>query len=123
MRSSDWSSDVCSSDLFAHRAPAAGRAMQIIVVEDERLPIGGFLHVQLEAMPGSDGGLERRHAVFHPPVAVQPTVREGLGDQPEQPLLAACTQCLNLRRRRRLHPLPPLRSEGHTSELQSLITN
>src|SRR3546814_5236360 len=90
--------------------------MQTIVVEDERLPIGGFLHVQLEAMPGSDGGLERRHAVFHPPVAVQPTVREGLGDQPAQPLLAACTQCLNLRRRRRLH-----RSEAHTSELQSLI--
>src|SRR3546814_18146491 len=79
--------------------------MQTIVVEDERLPIGGFLHVQLEAMPGSDGGLERRHAVFHPPVAVQPTVREGPGDQPEQPPLAARTQCLNLRIRRRLHSL------------------
>src|SRR3546814_17672550 len=34
--------------LFAHRAPAAGQALQIIVVDDERLPNGGFLHVQLD---------------------------------------------------------------------------
>src|SRR3546814_5283421 len=47
--------------LFAHRAPAAGQAMQIIVVEDARMPICGFMHVQLEAIPGRAGGLGRSH--------------------------------------------------------------
>src|SRR3546814_7557708 len=58
-------------------------------------------------------------------ILMQPTMREGAVDQPQQALAPAGAKRFSQQRWRQLHPLPPPhsreRSEAHTSELQSLM--
>src|SRR3546814_5223175 len=109
MRISDWSSDVCSSDLVeARRAPVAPA-----VDADVHAPDGAV------AGPGQAADHQRAAPVGHR------RLRAGAGDdrlhvhQPgEAPRLAVGQQVGVLRG---LLAVVPGRSEEHTSELQSLM--
>src|SRR3546814_3743599 len=91
MRISDWSSDVCSSDLDRGRDAAAAAADAVFA--------GG----QLDGRPG--GGAARRVGRCH---------------RPAQPLDAHITKALYAARTAN-SPVNIRRSEEHTSELQSLM--
>src|SRR3546814_8281929 len=59
MRISDWSSDVCSSDLHAFEAsvlaqPAIGLAVAIFFVAGNRMPKMRGMHANLVGAPGFD---------------------------------------------------------------------
>src|SRR3546814_9556803 len=124
MRISDWSSDVCSSDLLE---PGAGRGQRGVRLRDRYLRPGG-----IEGHHGFAAGLIR-HGPYSPNAAVidrnvrievrlrqatsgglKPLPRCGIGSEtkraPATPgLLESLTGCV------------PFRSEEHTSELQSLL--
>src|SRR3546814_3226077 len=91
MRISDWSSDVCSSDLFKHhlRGILAARDPG---QRDERAqpkePRNGAMGAKIV--------VERFHG-YRSPAATRPSFK------------------------RAMRPVPPSRSEEHTSELQSLM--
>src|SRR3546814_4281495 len=128
MRISDWSSDVCSSDLEAAR-PAVGDddalgGLEAPVVEPQaghevqrhaRLQLGGVAAAQAHGALAPVGRVAEADGiagavVLHDAVARQHG-KEGLGDvlaAPPRPRLAEP----------RFHAL---RSEEHTSELQSLM--
>src|SRR3546814_941671 len=100
MRISDWSSDVCSSDLISDRA--AQRTA--IEVGDRYLRarfgqrLGRRQPDPLRAARDKGGAsIEAQHFQIHRPIPV--------------------------RRRRRASPVRGSRSEEHTSELQSLMRN
>src|SRR3546814_7433070 len=96
MRISDWSSDVCSSDLFARARPRRAR--------DAR-------------PPGAVAGVERQRERPHRPLSC-PSGRgypRRSGACPHTDLRAAA------RRRTRVFAAERSRSEEHTSELKSLI--
>src|SRR3546814_10150910 len=102
MRISDWSSDVCSSDLHAREHPQRRCTDRVVAVAGPRMLGSGAAdqHVAAVAVPGQQrqqvaGGEQVRQQVF-----VQAPAQEllRLVDQP-----------------------PALRSEEHTSELQSLM--
>src|SRR3546814_8468512 len=96
MRISDWSSDVCSSDLLRARAEPDGRVGRQPPTAHRR---GGR-------------GAGRFHARRHRGARGTPDAEVA-----RQPLFRAD---LDLRARRR-RARPPDRSEEHTSELQSLM--
>src|SRR3546814_7110912 len=125
MRISDWSSDVCSSDLLAgqilHHILAALRPG---VPQLQQLSAG--LHTHL-----SHGG---SIAILECPLALAQTVQHGKAAILDRILgagtsagqqHAACSQCQNDSVKPvhalLLHPTSNLRSEEHTSELQSLM--
>src|SRR3546814_16315758 len=72
MRISDWSSDVCSSDLFRCQP------IKRIVMKDKGHAVTAHLHVTFHAMPHPDCSVKGRAAVFYHPITVQATMREGL---------------------------------------------
>src|SRR3546814_1478192 len=115
MRISDWSSDVCSSDL---RRPLRGRrsvAPRLVLPAARRGPARG-------GEPRGEGGarLARHPRRHHPRQDRYPGARRRRAPQPR------LHQCLAEARHRPL-PLRPdaegrrHRSEEHTSELQSLM--
>src|SRR3546814_5658277 len=107
MRISDWSSDVCSSDLRAATRPVSAQPIRALVES-----------VQKAAHSGSYRPPCRRPR--RPPIssALRPTWPRRAPFQPHTPRFP-----LNRRpERRRLRGRPPKpRSEEHTSELQSLM--
>src|SRR3546814_10452838 len=126
MRISDWSSDVCSSDLALQRVVAriAGGAekLQGIVghldrhLGGEDLRLRGLQHVGKAGSAvgslmdeGAGGGELRRHVGQHPLQALE------LADRPAELLAPAAVGQRLL--------VGALRSEEHTSELQSLMRN
>src|SRR3546814_3037769 len=113
MRISDWSSDVCSSDLIRPAPAVRGRVRpaprRLGVDRPAALAAAAAGHgVQLRLPPASDRA--RRLPVRRRAAA---------------PAVAVATVAADARRRRAAHGarVPPLRSEEHTSELQSLIRN
>src|SRR3546814_6097203 len=101
MRISDWSSDVCSSDLVEVRQAALEEARQHAA---DRMGIPQ----QHEAVARLDGAQRRRDlVVVGPPVALAPLGHLGV--------VRALALTIDLRH------VEGLRSEEHTSELQSLM--
>src|SRR3546814_9498448 len=108
MRISDWSSDVCSSDLAdAVRAPDAG-ALD---------PLGGRTEDQADAA-FREGIAERGHPARHPAVPLRPRDPTRIAPQ-DRPVLqsARILRDPGTRRRNRVRR----RSEEHTAERQSLM--
>src|SRR3546814_1912808 len=107
MRISDWSSDVCSSDLLAPAEALGHDEAGCREVEG----LGGTLLSQSAQASGDQGHHPGRVADVMQPVAVQ---RDRAGQ-------------VRLHRQGRQHrvekvpPACPIRSEEHTSELQSLM--
>src|SRR3546814_2711868 len=106
MRISDWSSDVCSSDLMAldvgHRL--LGDAPQLTLLEDRQAP--GLL--------GPEPDLE--------PAALADPVEERLeGGGEALGVGHVCAQVVERVAHLPDHPAHIVRSEEHTSELQSLM--
>src|SRR3546814_10800285 len=100
MRISDWSSDVCSSDLQRQQLHAGRRAMvdqhQCVVGRDAGVAVAVALPAAGVAQPGG-GPLAQGTAGL--------AMRRGVGRE----------------RGDREHRQPLIRSEEHTSELQSLM--
>src|SRR3546814_9398974 len=139
MRISDWSSDVCSSDLVAGRAGAlSGKAERALGCIGER----GSRHVgNMRLFPALR--LNRGILGKHIGGAVQPSMPFGrharrLGravvDHPAPPALLgliidialrilpdAAAEPAGMELRAECRPIPPGRSEGPTSKLQSLM--
>src|SRR3546814_8951244 len=104
MRISDWSSDVCSSDLQRSRGPArspSGRAELLIVVGPPVQPGEG---PEVANPPHAGEGVERQHAEL--------PQRQGAG--------RAEVDDVGVTREELRAPAAP-RSDEHTSELQSLM--
>src|SRR3546814_3509832 len=103
MRISDWSSDVCSSDLFAHKARSAPTAV---------------LHHQTRGQASRDRREWRRHIL---PATVRHRCRQDEAESarhsfaPTSSYEAPCGYC------RHADCRWGRRSEEHTSELQSLL--
>src|SRR3546814_9853520 len=108
MRISDWSPDVCSSDLIAHLLPRRmiafaprdeGHAFPMALQLYPRQRPAGIVALRIDAdhQPGIGVGLRTR------------ILAHAVGD--DAPLL----------RSRRHHPPAGTRSEEHTSQLQSLM--
>src|SRR3546814_7958619 len=130
MRISDWSSDVCSSDLRDLEARASGqvgvgRALRAVAarravdhVDAARLQLVGQRHAVLELPAAVDavdrGDPHEQRQLFRPYRAHR------LGDLQREPhaalAIAAVTVVAPVRQRRQEG-----RSEEHTSELQSLM--
>src|SRR3546814_9809464 len=105
MRISDWSSDVCSSDLVAAVAgirggPGAGRPDRRVLAERGRRPADGG-RGRIVGTPAADDRTHPRCRHRHPP-----------------PLGRRRYRCRHQLIR---SPTDPFRSEEHTSELQSLM--
>src|SRR3546814_10842460 len=108
MRISDWSSDVCSSDLPRRRVPLGDVARHVDAAEEHR-------------NAARAGALERREpvarlfeadAILHPqPVDVVP----------HRPRAGTEGGIRHQHRARGIVREPDMRSEEHTSELQSLM--
>src|SRR3546814_6843375 len=99
MRISDWSSDVCSSDLDRHAAAAVGEAHQYLVAV-------ALLHVAVQG--------ERAEAVVGERADQFGDVAARVAEHHARFGLVAHQQ-------RGDHRRPANRSEEHTSELQSLM--
>src|SRR3546814_3103099 len=106
MRISDWSSDVCSSDLLAGAAALAGRRRQ--------LPAGRARAAGLPRAAPAGPAHRRRPGDGHRGAAVDSRI-EPLRRRARRRARTA----LRLRLALRAGPAP--RSEEHTSELQSLM--
>src|SRR3546814_1543695 len=102
MRISDWSSDVCSSDLHVHRIGAARDD-----VGDERLAADATV----DGAPEIDG-VAHKEPVFgaHP---ARKTPRQFLAHLAQRPIAVRLEEEQGAARQ--------FRSEEHTSELQSLM--
>src|SRR3546814_1630679 len=103
MRISDWSSDVCSSDLIQHGRVAHGLCRGQQDADrgaDACEELSGLWRVHAD--PGRSGGRDQRAAGYR---------------RAEPPALQAQTR----RAGRKLRPRGVGRSEEHTSELQSLM--
>src|SRR3546814_5024189 len=123
MRISDWSSDVCSSDLHACLQALAQRPRFVLV--HRRRP-------GLRLITGQDAEQDILARAVHQPRIDGCPVRRL--DRPQRPS-AGGRESLQLHRTRRRKPLAidrrgleqhlalihPIRSEEHTSELQSLM--
>src|SRR3546814_3316382 len=107
MRISDWSSDVCSSDLASSLRRRVGSIVVLVGVRAVHQPVDGVHQVGV----ADDRGLAQRHGR-----RVQEAVCEGVGEEVEHRLGRMAGGQLLLRARQHLG-----RSEEHTSELQSLM--
>src|SRR3546814_5104011 len=111
MRISDWSSDVCSSDLDGLAARFAGRRI-VAVTSHRRENFGGGM----EAIARSIADIAERPDVavifpVHPNPHVRPVMDAVLGGLPDVAMIEPLDYPHFVR----------LRSEEHTSELQSLM--
>src|SRR3546814_7294486 len=112
MRSSDWSSDVCASDLLVLE-PLLQRLDGLVEVPAHRLDVGHELlvgHDDLSPLPRSQG----REVVLGDPAADLQPLRCGHDILADQALLQAAVEAA-------LQDRALIRSEEHTSELQSLM--
>src|SRR3546814_5863582 len=107
MRISDWSSDVCSSDLQRQRALAQHGFVEFANVEARTEFVFGAL-AQLGDLQLPDHVARRLPRPVE--IAVDLARDVGLGDRAVRAEIGD-----------RLFARPPLRSEEHTSELQSLM--
>src|SRR3546814_8456693 len=98
MRISDWSSDVCSSDLSAARALLPGDLRRQGVVRIMR-PLSGVLRRRRWPAAGTKSGVSTKMAEQAPEVGII------MGSQSDWPTMRHAAD----------------RSEEHTSELQSLM--
>src|SRR3546814_8266462 len=96
MRISDWSSDVCSSDLTNLLLIADDRMAAMALTDGSRLPVALGRDYALHSPPASDG-------IFHPKIILQ------LGRETGRAFVSSANATG--------------RSEEHTSELQSLMRN
>src|SRR3546814_9810535 len=104
MRISDWSSDVCSSDLQQRQQVAAGFLLQAPGTGQV-----GFLQATLVEQGGDDALV---HSRFEVAVAC-----DGVGSRVHVPLRQGESTLTVWE----MHRPRPMRSEEHTSELQSLM--
>src|SRR3546814_988027 len=81
MRISDWSSDVCSSDLFA---------MRVIIIERRAIGVGqgdgdvGRMFLQSQPGPGERAsGADRTGEAVQLPAGLRPDLRRGRADMGE----------------------------------------
>src|SRR3546814_9768126 len=120
MRISDWSSDVCSSDLTEHSAfdlavPAQG-LLTLVRVIDDRVRVVDWAH-RLQRVDGLPGNIAK---FGDPPTDV---CAVGIELLPLRDRVEDAEERRSIRTRPG-SPLPPVligRSEEHTSELQSLM--
>src|SRR3546814_4570126 len=112
MRISDWSSDVCSSDLQAAVIADDRRDLHVVV---DHVHAGEQRHVVVEAAVVGDG-LRDLQAVLLAELEVVGTVARG--DVHEAGALVGGGE---LGRQQRHVVIVAVRSEEHTSELQSLM--
>src|SRR3546814_9090620 len=151
MRISDWSSDVCSSDLFEPGVPAVATVAMVALQADRRLDRLAEIFRWHEDDRRREARIGLRLVVRHPEPAAERQI-EALqhialeeGDHAEifgqhvdrvflgngeadlelarQIGLAVVRLCLGPRGLQLLAGEPDLRSEEHTSELQSLMSN
>src|SRR3546814_7363243 len=108
MRISDWSSDVCSSDLFAQSVGLGEAAKGAMLGRGEPHRLGAGAH---RAAPGEmlfaiagNGGIMPflRSCVWRDAISIP--------SNPQKSWMHPCVRCVS-----------ELRSEEHTSELQSLM--
>src|SRR3546814_8603143 len=104
MRISDWSSDVCSSDLSVPRLPAVGDDEKRRIRQPAREPA----HDPMSPSCGLDGSAMRRFGM-------RPAIRARC------PASTADRIARAIRTGSRAFATAVLRSEEHTSELQSLM--
>src|SRR3546814_5455623 len=113
MRISDWSSDVCSSDLLAVGREADVLRAQEVVERDLFGDLPAALAVGLEHVLAAVGSRAGR----------QPHLVVGVGDVAGELLRVAFDQGAFAAAQVDPVQVVPLRSEEHTSELQSLMRN
>src|SRR3546814_4230691 len=118
MRISDWSSDVCSSDLEIE----AGGQLAVGLVDGVGQLVGVDLGHDIEGGHGNDrnGGWAGQVSACAQPGALFVTVAAGSA-MPHRSLLRAPPRAGNVARCRSLPRSSP-RSEQHTSELESLMS-
>src|SRR3546814_6672019 len=106
MRISDWSSDVCSSDLQCQRIVAVAGLAGVVALRQPHHPAAAHVdrRIDLEARGIAHGIHRRKLASSRDPAAPD---RSGWNCTPQYSLLRTTAQ----------------RSEEHTSELQSLMRN
>src|SRR3546814_2012402 len=112
MRISDWSSDVCSSDLLWRHLPCARRSRR---QRYARKPRGVHIPMAntIKARPAEIG---HRSSFGHWEGDLL-AFRQEFGKANLTSLVERCSRFTILAR----NPSPPFRSEEHTSELQSLM--
>src|SRR3546814_2313253 len=103
MRISDWSSDVCSSDLQDHPESGCGGGQEVYLLIGERSVL------RVEKAPLAAFGVE--DVLFIPPDGEVRTAGAQFGDQRQRLRIVMLTGKLGA----------AFRSEEHTSELQSLM--
>src|SRR3546814_5071053 len=106
MRISDWSSDVCSSDLQAHAVAPDQHRHGVVGIGDQQDGCRGWRG--LDDLPDQAAGVDHALALGH---AVA-------GARVEDQALARGVE-VDVQDRRQLHVQPRL--EEHTSELQTLL--
>src|SRR3546814_8746532 len=111
MRISDWSSDVCSSDLPAIRAVGRRQPVIIRVVD----PIAGAEQQRIH--PEAD----REAAIAVLPAVRRIIARQAIGRAVAGAIIAPVVAAIVAPAAIELGPI--VRSEEHTSELQSLMRN
>src|SRR3546814_7197237 len=114
MRISDWSSDVCSSDLFRRIAAAVRRDIGDIARKHaERIVVAGRIDRLWQIDDDRPGGTQQ-HVEFGQIAVDQPGTQHAhdLADQELMPLTRLVRSRLDVIER----------SEEHTSELQSLMS-
>src|SRR3546814_7894867 len=102
MRISDWSSDVCSSDLIAALDPAA---LALAGAEDMELAVGGLARDQRADLPRPD--IERRDDLFDARRRHRSNPRSTGWRRPRRPRRAC-------RRAWRARPVPRAAGEGRS---------
>src|SRR3546814_1891689 len=118
MRISDWSSDVCSSDLipFARRGNLRQRDLQFIQPVMPRLVDARRLAGRPDAQPRKQVGQRRM------PLPIEHKTLQQVGPPDKGGIVQARTPQHDMIAAPGPHR-PPVRSEEHTSELQSLMRN
>src|SRR3546814_2910333 len=116
MRISDWSSDVCSSDLHA---PSTRKTLLALTLA---AAFGGFAAIAIRAGLEQPANAETAAPAVLPAVSALPTTVAGQPLPSLAPMLEKVTPAVVSVRTRQVVRVSPFgRSEEHTSELQSLM--
>src|SRR3546814_10246338 len=121
MRISDWSSDVCSSDLQERLASKHGKYVPMLVkvapdLSDDDIDAAARVLGDMRV----DGVIATNTTVSRIAVQEDPLARE-TGGLSGEPLMNKSTAVLRMLRTRLPDSIPLVRSEEHTSQLQSLM--
>src|SRR3546814_4082442 len=112
MRISDWSSDVCSSDLFAEGEVRG---------DDDAGPLIELADEVEQQLPSRAGERQITELVEHDQVEPRQLRRQGPAFADPGLLFEACHQIDGVEVAGASAPSHDIRSEEHTSELQSLM--